>query len=159
MGKPIISYKKNELYETFVDRYEVFENYYDFLVFLAVLGYHENTIKRNNYAGNRQKGTKGEIGLQNVYSNDIYRSIMACLAFHHTSDPEALVDSSVQMTTLAKYSAGGLAVAEEEFGDISGDPTDALINYLRENKSDEDDDIGGVLKDIVDSFDDEMMST
>jgi hypothetical protein len=157
MGKPIIRYRKSGLYDRVVDEYEVFENYYDFLVFLAVVGYYEDRPKRNNYSGNRGEGTKGEIGLQNVHSNDLYRTIMACLAFQDTGDPEALVDASVQMKVLSQYAAGGLDVAEEEFGDIAGDPTDAILNYI-ENQQGSDPGVGGELERIVKSFDNQMMN-
>lgn len=157
MGKPLIQYKKTELYTHWVDEYELFENYYDLLVFLAVLGHYEEEVVESNYAGSRRDDTRSEAGLQNVYSKDLYRSILACLAYDYTGDPEALVDSSTQMTVLAKYAAGGLNVVEEQFGDVSGDPTDALVNYLRDSRSEEDD-IGGELKKIVESFDDEMMA-
>lgn len=156
MGKPIIRYRKTELYETFVDQYEVFDHYYDFLVFLAVVGYHENMPQRDNFRGDRQGGTRGEIGIQNVYSNEFYRTIMACLAFQDTGDPEALVDQSKQMEVLAQYAAGGLQLAEQEFGDVAGDPTDALINYIKRQQG-ENTGMSGELAEIVESFDDQMM--
>jgi dnd system-associated protein 4 len=156
MGKPIISYRKTDLYERVVDEYEVFENYYDFLVFLAVIGYRENNPIRSNYRGSGSDGTKGEIGLQNVRSNDLYRTIMACLAFQDTGDPESLVDSSTQMRVLSQYAAGGVEVAEREFGEVAGDPTDAILNYIR-RRQDEEPGHGGELERIVESFDDEMM--
>lgn len=156
MGKPIISYRKTELYETVVDEYEVFENYYDFLVFLAVVGYFESNPKRSGYRGDRSDETKGEIGLQNVKSNELYKAIMACLAFQDTGDPDALVDESRQMKILSQYSAGGLEIAEREFGDVAGDPTDAILNYIR-NTEGENPGLGGELGKIVKSFDDEMM--
>jgi dnd system-associated protein 4 len=157
MGKPIIRYRQTELYETIVDEYDVFENYYDFLLFLAVIGYRERKPNRSHYRGDRDAGTAGEIGLQNVYSNDVYRAIMAGLAFQDTNDPEALVDSSKQMKILSQYAAGGLEVAEQEFGDVSGDPTDAILNYI-ERQEDEDPELGGELQTIVDDFNDEMMA-
>jgi len=156
MGKPIIGYRKTELYETVVDEHEVFENYYDFLVFLAVVGYFENNPKRSGHRGSGTKGTKGEIGLQNVQSNDLYQTIMACLAFQDTGDPDALVDASQQMKILSQYSAGGLEIAEREFGDVAGDPTDAILNYIR-NTEGENPGLGGELGKIVQSFDDQMM--
>lgn len=157
MGKPIIQYQKSDLYDRVVDEYDIFGSSYDFLVFLAVLGYREDRIKRNNYRGDRSEGTRGEIGLQNVYSNELYRVLMASLAFHDTNDPEALVDSSKQMKILAQYAAGGLEVAEERFGQTAGDLADAIVNYIRNNR-DESPDVKGELGKIVESFDDQMMS-
>lgn len=158
MGKPIITYRKSDLYETFVDKHSVFDSSYDFLVFLAVVGYRENAPKRQNYRGDREAGTRGEIGLQNVYSNELYRSFMACLAFQDENDSAALVDRSQQMKTLAQYAAGGLEILEAELGDVAGDPTDALINYI-ETEANGPGRRGEELTTIVKAFDDQMMET
>lgn len=155
MGKPIIEYRKSDLYDKFVDQHGVFEHSYDFMVFLAVLGYHENMPKRDNFRGDREGGTRGEIGIQNVYSNELYRAIMTCLAFQDTGDPEALVDQRKQMDVLAQYAAGGLELAEQEFGDVAGDPTDALINYIKRQEG-ETTGMSGELAEIVKSFDNQM---
>jgi len=159
MGKPLVSYKKGELYETLVDEYGVFENYYDVLVFLAVVGYNEGRVKRSGHTG-RSDDLNSEAGLQNVYSRDLYRMITACLAFEDTNDPEALVDEAEHKRVLSQYSAGGLAVAEEEFGSVAGDPTDAIVSYIRDRH--ESAGIGNedtLLGEIVQSFDDQMMTT
>ncbi len=156
MGKPIITYRKSDLYDRVVDEYEVFGSSYDFLMFLAMVGYREDNPKRNNYRGDRDDGTRGEIGLQNVYSNELYRVLMSSLAFHDTDQPEALVDSGKQMKILAQYAAGGLEIAENEFGHTAGDPTDAILNYIKESRN-PDQDYGGELGRIVESFDDQMM--
>jgi hypothetical protein len=157
MGKPIIQYQKGELYERLVDQYELFDYYYDVLVFLAVVGYREGEVKRNDYKGNADAGTKGEAGLQNVYSRDLYRTIAACLAFQDSGDPEDLVDTDAHMRVLAQYAAGGLEFAEAEFGSVAGDPTDAVVNYIQrrydEDAFAEDDTL---LEEIVRSFDDQM---
>lgn len=157
MGKAILQYKKTDLYDRMVEEYEIFEYSYDFLVFLAVLGYQKGQPVRSNYSGSRDEGTLGEIGLDNLYSNALYRSVMASLAFQDTEDPEALVDSSVQMRALAQYAAGGLEVAESEFGELAGDPTDALVNYLQSQEDADDDEVKGELQTIIQAFDDDMM--
>jgi hypothetical protein len=158
MGKKNIRYKQGELYETLVKEYDVFENLYDVLVFLAVVGYNEGRVKRTEHTG-ASDGLEKEAGLQNVYSRDLYRTIAACLAFKDTNDPAALVDESEHMRVLSQYSAGGLAVAEEEFGSVAGDPTDAVVSYIRDRHEsagiDEEDTL---LGDIVRSFDDQMMT-
>lgn len=82
---------------------------------------------------------------------------MASLAFQDTGDPEALVDEQTHMKVLAQYAAGGLEIAEDEFGDIAGDPTDAIINYIKMSQS-EGTGTEGELAKIVQSFDDEMMN-
>ena len=156
MAQKIVRYKKTELYEQLVDEYGVFENYYDLLVFFGVVGYHEDNPVRSDFRGAASEGTKGEAGLDNIYSTDLYQTIMASLAFQDTGNPEALVDSDTQMRVLAQYAAGGLEIAEREFGEVAGDPTDAIVNYIKSSR-DTDTDFEGELERIVKSFDDEMM--
>lgn len=156
MGKPIVQYRKSELYDRVVDEYGVFNSGYDFLVFLAILGYHEDEVDRDDYRGDRDAGTKGEIALQNLYANELYRVLMASLAFQDTDDPSALSDSKLQMKILAQYGSGGLRVADSEFGSIAGDPTDAIVNYIQDHRDDSED-FQGELGKIVEAFDDEMM--
>lgn len=82
----------------------------------------------------------------------------ACLAFQHTGDPEALVDPAVHKKVIAQYAAGGLEFAQEQFGQNAGDPTDAIVNYIRSREESEDDEIiQGELDAIVEAFDEEMM--
>lgn len=157
MAKAILQYLKTDLYQTLVEQYEVFEYNYDLLVFLAVLGYQEGEPVRRNYTGNRDEGTLGEIGLDNLYSNELYRSIMTSLALQDTGKPESLVDPGIQMRVLAQYAAGGLEVAESEFENVTGDPTDAFINFLQEFE--EEDDIEGELQVIIQAFDDEFIES
>jgi dnd system-associated protein 4 len=160
MGKTLIEYEKGELYEQLVDEYEVFDYYYEVLVFLAVVGYREDRVKRNNYTGNSGEGTDGEAGLQNVHSRDLFHTVGACLAFQDTNDPEALVDPMEHKRVIAQYAAGGIEFAKEEFGQNAGDPTDAIVNYIKSRKNDDgEDEIEGELQKIVDAFDDEMMDT
>jgi dnd system-associated protein 4 len=151
MGKAILRYLKTDLYDTLVDDYGIFQYSYDLLVFLAVLGYREGSPVRSDYAGDRSKGTLGEIGLDNLYSNELYRAAMASLAFQDTGDPEALVDTKRQMDILAQYAAGGLEVAEDEFGSNVGDPTDAMVSFLKGYKGGADD-VEGELQTIIQAF-------
>jgi len=148
MGKTV-NYKKSDLYDKVVDEYDVFDYGYEFMVFLAVLGYREGVSEREDYRGN------GEIGLENLLNRELYRIIMASLAFQDTSDPDALVDVNRQERILAQYAAGGLKIAEEEFGQTAGDPTDALVNYIRNHQETET--YQGTLGEIVSAFDDQMM--
>lgn len=158
MGKTLIEYEQGELYERLVDEYEVFDYYYEVLVFLAVVGYREGRVKRNGYKGNSGDGNHGEAGLQNVHSRDLFHTVGACLAFQDTNEPEALVDPMEHKRVIAQYAAGGLEFVTEKFGQNAGDPTDAIVNYIKSRKgNDEVDVIDGELQDIVDSFDDEMM--
>jgi dnd system-associated protein 4 len=149
-----IEYRKSDLFEKVVDKYEVFDSNYEFMIFLAVLGYREDNQMRDFPTGDG--ADSGQKGLDSILSNDMYRILMACLAFEDTGDPAALADIDTQVTTLTKYAAGGLEIAEEEFGDIAGDPTDAIINYIKQSRE-EDPTPEGELGKIVSDFDDDML--
>jgi len=105
MGKPLITYEKGELYEQFVDEHEVFDHYYEVLVFFAVLGYREGNVKRENFTGSQE--TQSDAGLHNIHSRDLYHTIAACLAYQDTGKPEALVDPDEHKRVIAQYAAGG----------------------------------------------------
>lgn len=148
MGKTV-KYKKSDLYDRVVDEYEIFDYGYEFMVFLAVMGYREGNSDREEYRGD------GEIGLENLLNKELYGIIMASLAFQDTGDPGALVDADRQEKILAQYSAGGLQVAEREFGQTAGDPTNAIVNYIKSHQDTEP--YQGTLGEIVSAFDDQMM--
>lgn len=159
MGKTLIQYEQGGLYNQLVDEHEIFDHYYEVLVFLAVVGYREDNVKRENYKGDPGAETQSEAGLENVRSRDLFQTVAACLAFQDTGNPEALVDPMEHKRVIAQYAAGGLEFAETEFGQNAGDPTDAIVNYIRSRKDDEDDEvIQGELQKIVTAFDDEMMN-
>lgn len=151
-----IRYRKSPLYDQVVEEYNIFEHSYDFMVFLAVLGYREENPVQEGYEGDESDGTRGQIGADNFFSNELYRVTAACIAYQDTGDTSALVDRELQADRLAQYAAGGLEIAEEEFGPIAGDPTDAIVNYVR-NCQQEVETYEGTLGDIVRAFDDEMM--
>lgn len=152
----IVRYRTSDLYDKVVDEHGVFSSSYDFMIFLAILGYSHDQPKRENYQGSPNDGTRGEIGLENIYANELYRVLMSSLAYQDTNEPEALVDSEMQSKILTQYAAGGLEIAESEFGGTAGDPVDAIMNYIKSHGQD-DTDFKGVLGDIVSSFDDEML--
>lgn len=158
MGKTLIEYEQGELYERLVDEHGIFDYYYEALVFFAVIGYQEGRVKRTNYKGDSNEETDGEAGLQNVHSRDLFHTVGACLAFQDTNDPEALVEPTEHKRVIAQYAAGGLEFAQEEFGPVAGDPTDAIVNYIESRREDDDEEeIEGELQKIVDAFDDQMM--
>lgn len=150
-----IPYKKSELYDRVVDEYDIFQNSYDFMIFLAMVGYQESNVVREGYEGDDSNGTKGQIGVENFFANDLYRVIAASLAFHDTENPSALVSSEIQAEKLAQYAAGGLEIAEREFGDTAGDPTNVIVEYIQDH--DQKDIYQGTLGEIVKAFDDQMM--
>lgn len=151
-----ISYKQSPLYDRVVEEYDIFEHSYDFMVFLAVLGYREDNPVRDGYEGSESEGTRGQIGADNFFSNELYQVIAACIAYQDTGDRSALVDRELQAERLTQYAAGGLEIAEEEFGSIAGDPTDAIANrvlhYEEQNKANE-----GILGEIKKDFSDNML--
>jgi hypothetical protein len=148
MGKTV-KYKKSDLYERVVDEYGIFDYGYQFMVFLAVIGYREDESDREDYRG------EGEIGLENLLNKELYRIIMASLAYQDTGNPETLVNVDRQEKVLVQYSAGGLQVAEREFGHTAGDPTNAIVSYIQQFETE--DTYQGTLGEIVDAFDDQMM--
>jgi dnd system-associated protein 4 len=150
-----ISYKKSDLYDRVVDEYGIFENSYDFMVFLAVMGYQEGNVVREGYEGDDSNGTRGQIGAENFFANDLYRVIASSIAFQDTDDPSALASSELQAEKLAQYAAGGLEIAEREFGQTAGDPTNAIVNYIKSHQ--DKDGYQGTLGEIVKAFDDQMM--
>lgn len=152
-----IQYRKSELYDRVVDEHDIFEYGYDFMVFLAVVGYREDNPVRDGYTGSESNGTRGQIGAENFFANDLYRTVAASLAFQDTGEPTALVDAERQAEALAQYSAGGLEIAEAKFGQTAGDPTDAILNYIRSDQDTET--YQGTLGEIVQAFDDEMLNT
>lgn len=125
------------------------------MVFLAVIGDQEGNVVRTGYEGDDADGTKGQIGVENFFANDLYRVITASIAFQDTEDPAALVNSELQAEKLTQYAAGGLEIAERKFGETAGDPTNAIVEYIQNH--DEEDIYQGTLGEIVKAFDDEMM--
>ena len=154
-----IAYKKSSLYDRVVNEHGIFEHSYDFMLFLAVLGYREGNPVREGYQGDESDETRGQIGADNFFSNELYRVIAACIAYQDTGNERALVDRELQTDRLAQYAAGGLEIAEDEFGSVAGDPTDAILNYVRncQRAEDEEGRYEGTLGEIVKSFDEEMM--
>lgn len=125
-------------------------------MFLAVLGYRENESVQEGYLGDEKDAMQGQIGAENFFANDLYRVLAASIAFQDTGETNALVDSELQADRLAQYAAGGLDIAEREFGQTAGDPTDAIVNYIRDSQT-ESESYQGTLGEIVKDFDDEMM--
>jgi len=95
-----------------------------------------------------------------LHKDNHYHAIVAALAFQKTGDPSAMADPEVHAEVIAQYAAGGLQVYENEFGDVAGDPVDALANYIKstvdeEDVTTEDDE----LQTIIQSFDNEMFNS
>ena len=155
-----VSFKKPALYNELVEEYEVFENLYDAVIFMAMIGYLEDNVARTDFRGGKDGVGQGNIRIESFYSEDLYRIVGSCLAYQDTGDPDALVDIEQQAEIISQYATGGLEIAEREFGDIAGDPTDAIVNYIN-NSEDRTHETGasGILVEIQKNFDDQMMNT
>jgi dnd system-associated protein 4 len=156
MPSETIYYDQTETYERLVDEYDVFETYYDALVFLAVVGYEAEEHVADGYKG---EDSTGEIKLSTVLGKDLYRTILASLAFQHTGEPVALVDRSRQCEIVAQYAAAGDEVLQEEIDSYATDPTDEIVSYVRTAREDQREADEGILGEIVRSFDDEIVGT
>ena len=144
-----VNYEQTEVYEQFVDEYGVFDSYQDFFVFAAAVGYAESTLE--------EPGNGSEMLWMHFTDKVLYKATAAAIAYDHMGTPEALIDPEKQLETLAKFSAGGTSVLQDEFGDMEGDPTDALLNYIQSQERDEEEDNSQtMLEEIIDSFDDDM---
>jgi len=148
-----VDYEKTEIYETMVDEYGVFGSYIDFFVFAASLGF-----ARDKYVPDGDQGDNEILGMH-LNRKDLYQVTAASIAFQHTEDPEMLVSPGDQLPILARYAAGGAQIAAEEFGDVTGDPTDAVMNFLRDaHNADQQNKEEEVLSQIREGFDDSIFN-
>jgi hypothetical protein len=150
MSGETIYYDQTETYSILVDEHEVFEAYYDALVFLAVVGYQEDEYVELESAD-------GEIKLSTVLGTESYRTIITSLAFQHVGEPEALVDRGQQTKIIAGYAAGGEWFLQREFKSLPTGPVDEIVSYVRSTRK-EDGSKDGILGQIVRSFDDDVLS-
>lgn len=153
-----VSFKKPDLYENWVKEYSIFENLYDAVIFMAVLGYVENNVNRDDFKGSKDGVGQGDIRIESFYTNDTYRVIGGCLAYQDTGDPDSLVDKELQAKIIAQYATGGLEIAQDQFGNISGDPTDAIVNYIDTREGQSKKSVNPILSEIRESFDNEMLN-
>lgn len=154
-----VSFKKPDLYREWVEEYEVFDNLYDAVIFMAILGYVEDSVERDNYRGGKDGIGQGNIRIESFYSDDIYRVIGGCLAYQDTDDPDALVDIELQAEIISQYATGGLEIAQKEFGDVPGDPTDAIVNYIDNREGRGKTGETSILTKIRENFDNEMLNS
>lgn len=147
-----IYYLKTETYERLVDEYELFDTYYDALVFLAVIGYEED-----EYVADANTEGDGEINFSSL--TDLYRTVVASLAFQHTEDPKSLVNRDLQVEVVAAYAAGGDRALQEAVGSFSTDPTDKIVSYVRSARDDRRQNDQGILNEIVQSFDEDIVGS
>lgn len=150
-----VSFYNPDLYEELVEQYDIFEFRRDVVMFMAVLGYVEGEPKREDFRGSGDE--QGNTRIESFYSRDLYRVFGASLAYQDTGDPDALVDLELQARLISQYAAGGLELFKKELGDISGDPTDAIINYINGLAEEPDESEQTILKQIQQNFNDDMV--
>lgn len=149
-----VSFYNPEIYDDLVDKYDIFEYRRDAVMFMAVLGYVEGEPRREDYRGSDDE--QGNTRIESFYSRDLYRVFGSSLAYQDTGDPDALVDLELQAKVISQYATGGLEVYEDEIGDVNGDPTDAIVNYIQSLTEKSGYSGPAILKDIQDNFDDQM---
>jgi hypothetical protein len=148
---PRIKYKVDEFAESLISEYDIFQQR-EFFVFTACVGYANGRLDKDH------DGEK-EMLWMNLASVELYKALAGSIAYQHHEEPEMLLDRQSQLETLSWYSAGGAEVLKEKFGDIKGDPTDALVSYIKEYR-DESESEGGQtkLRDIMQSFEADSQS-
>jgi dnd system-associated protein 4 len=146
---PVYRYAQTELIDTLVNDHEIFSSYKDAIIFLGVLGYREGESVRKGLSG--FNGDVGEIDYSTFATTSMYIDILGSLAFQHTGDPDMLVDREEQLEILDMYAAGGLQIFQREFGQVKGDPTDAIVNFIQ-TYEDKDEPAEGELQTILDAF-------
>lgn len=141
------NYKQTAIYDQFVDEHGLFDSYQDLFVFAACVGYAKNRCVTTDFEGD------GEMLWMHFTDKSLYQAVAASIAYQHHDDPQALLDTEMQLKTLAMYAAGGAELLEREFGDVKGDPTDAVLNFIREwNDQDDTERRDTLLGDIMSSF-------
>lgn len=145
-----VTYEKTPVYEQLVDEYGIFGSYVDFFVFSACLGYAKDE-KDLDYGGDN------EMLWMHLGNSDIYRAVAAAIAYQDTGDPEALTQPETQLDILAQYAAGGAEIAAKEFGDISGDPTDTVLNFIQKHHDPStQEEQESILNEIMESFNEDL---
>lgn len=147
-------YEQTEIYDQLVDEYGIFDSYVDMFVFAASIGYANDRCVITDYGGDE------EMLWMHFSDKELYKAVAASIAYQHHDDPEALLDTEMQLETLTMYAAAGADILEKKFGDLKGDPTDAVLNYIQEwDQKDDTEARQTVLGEIMSSFDQNMQST
>jgi hypothetical protein len=155
-------YYRHPLYDKMVDEWDLFNTYVDFFVFAGSVGY--ATIDKTTaasydeaeYAGEGE--TQQEMLWMHLSNKQTYRAVAASIAYQHTNDPEALVDPKIQLEVLARYARAGVERLAREFGESASTPRDGLISFIENQQPSGESDQGDILGNIVDSFDQSMIS-
>jgi len=155
-------YYRHPLYDKMVDEWDLFNTYVDFFVFAGSVGY--ATVDRPTAAGYDEAEYSGEGESQqemlwmHLSDKQTYRAVAASIAYQHTGDPEALVDPKIQLEVLARYAKAGVEQLAKEFGDSASTPRDGLISFIENQQPSGESEQEDILENIVDSFDQSMIS-
>lgn len=148
-----INYVKSQAYEFLVDEHEIFERYYDALLLFALVGYENEKFEEIGVTASEAD----EIPESTATRNKMDEIVLASLGFQHTGKQETLANRKEQFRIVTKYAAGGEKILSQEIESFETDPTDELISYIRSSRKNERDADRGILDDIVESFQDEVI--
>lgn len=125
-------YEQNEAVESLAAGSDaIFESRTRFLVFSASVGFN-----RDHWVENHEED--GEIRWSYISQNQRLSVISAALAYAHTENEEAIVDSETQIDVLTSYGAGGSRILKREVVDEPGDNLDNLVTFLEDHREKED---------------------
>jgi hypothetical protein len=141
------NYKRYDIYNEFVDEYEIFDNYQDMFVFCGCVGYHKDRVEEDDYTGD------GEQLWMHFTDKQAYRAAAASIAYQYTDDPEALIEPEIQLEVLAKHAAGGAQYLQKEFGNHRGNPREALLDFIHEADDEQDNETKDKMVHIIQEFD------
>lgn len=125
-------YKRYDIYDEFVKKHDIFNNYRDMFVFCGCVGYHENKIQKKDYTGTGEGEQQGEQLWMHFTDEPAIRAAAASIAYDETNNLQALTNPETQLKILAKYAAGGARFLQSKFGGKSN-PRSALLDYIRSN--------------------------
>lgn len=149
----VIKYEKSDAYEFLADEHEIFERYYDVLLFFALVGYENDKFVR----GAPKTDDPDTISNDTATNEDIDEIILASLGFQHTGQPTTLANEEKQFEIVAAYAAGGEKLLNQKIESFETDPTDEIISYVRSTRKGERKTDQGILGEIKKSFDDEII--
>lgn len=156
-----IHYNRNELYDKFVQEWDLFNSYVDLFVFAASVGYataDESDVIE--YTDAEFKGTgdnRGEMLWMHFAGKTTYCAVAASLAYQLFDDPEALGDPKLQLEALARFAKAGMDTLEQEFGDSVSTPRDGMLSFIanfEEHDATSADSDGNIMNRISGSFND-----
>lgn len=124
-------YEQNEAFEELSSgENAIFASNTRLLVFAASVGF-----ARDHWVENYEES--GEARWNYIGQDQRLSVISGALAYAHTENEEAIVDSEMQIDVLTSYGAGGARILKREVVDEPGDNLDNLISFLQDHRSTE----------------------